>query len=61
MAITEIKTIEITPNIIGRNGWQLSDESEEDEGAVLPAEDLDIKDDEEDDDFDLGNKEFDEE
>lgn len=56
MASTEIKTKNIAFDIFGRHGWQLSDESDEDEGIVLPGGDDDEK-----EEADLSDEESEEE
>ncbi len=60
MASTGTKIIKELPGILNRHGWQLSDESDEDEGVIPPGDDL-SSDDEDDEELEVGDDKFNEE
>ena len=61
MESIETKTKEIIPGFLGRNSWQLSDESDEDDGITPLETDLNTEDDEDEDELDLSEEKFKEE
>lgn len=62
MVTIEAKTITIVPEVFSRHGWQLSDESDEDDGVVTaPGGDDTGDEDDLEDDFEVGDEEPEEE
>lgn len=60
MESIEKTTKEVMPSLFGRHSWQLSDESDEEEGVTPLDNDSDTEDDDEAD-FDLDDDKFEEE
>lgn len=61
MERTETKTKEIIPGFFGRNSWQLSDESDEEDGVTPLETDLNIEDEEDEEEIDFSEEKFKEE
>lgn len=62
MVIVEAKTNTTVPRILSRHGWQLSDESSEEDGVVTAPDKGDVDDEDDlEDDFEVGDEESEEE